>query len=196
MSAQRKLFLFGAALSAAVGLSRFAVADELPTLAQPGAAERLVHRGRGRVRRPGVHQQAWRQAVQQRRQVQRIRRQHRSAVPEVRSNFGLVKKDGNFRADLHGANIGDDNQKLEADLEQPGAQYLTLGWYKTPQLRSNTAQTIFGGVGSTNLTVPRQRRAGALQRTSSIATSATAINNADLRAGTGTTSTCRRRIRS
>ena len=34
------------------------------------------------------------------------------------------------------------------------SQYLTLGWYKTPQLRSNTAQTIFGGVGSTNLTVP------------------------------------------
>ena len=37
MSAQRKLLLLGAVASAAVGLNRFAVADELPTLAQPGA---------------------------------------------------------------------------------------------------------------------------------------------------------------
>ena len=36
MSTQRKLLLFGAVLSAAVGANRLASADELPTLAQPG----------------------------------------------------------------------------------------------------------------------------------------------------------------
>ncbi|MGB8750957.1 MAG: hypothetical protein WCD06_04095, partial [Candidatus Sulfotelmatobacter sp.] len=44
-----------------------------------------------------------------------------------------VRARGNRSADG-----GADNQKLELDLQQPGVQYLTLGWYKTPQLRSNT----------------------------------------------------------
>ena len=46
------------------------------------------------------------------------------------------------------------DQDIELDLAQPGQQYLTLGWYQTPHLRSTTAQTIFNGVGTNNLTVP------------------------------------------
>ena len=48
-------------------------------------------------------------------------------------NFGLIKKDGSFRVDLHGANIGDD-QKLEAVFErscgvlyQPSVRYCDPG---------------------------------------------------------------------
>ncbi|MGA2492086.1 MAG: MtrB/PioB family outer membrane beta-barrel protein [Roseiarcus sp.] len=153
MSAQHKLLLFGAVLSAAAGLSRFAVADELPTLAQAGAPEGWYTEGEAAVggqvfiKKPGDTPSN--SAAKFNEYGDRTDPFSLSSI-----NFGVVKRDGTFRADLHGSDIGADNQKLEADLEQPGAQYLALGWYKTPQLRSNTAQTIFGGVGSTNLTVP------------------------------------------
>lgn len=153
MSAQHKLLLFGAALSAAVGLSRFAVADELPTLAQADAPDGWYTEGEAAVggqvfiKKPGDAPSN---------SAAKFNEYGDNTEPLfLRSlNFSLIQKDASFRVDVRGANIGDDNQKLEADVEQPGSQYLTLGWYKTPQLRSNTAQTIFGGVGSTNLTVP------------------------------------------
>ena len=153
MSAQRKLLLLGAVASAAVGLNRFAVADELPTLAQPGAQDgwytqgSLEAGGQVFIAKPGA--KPANSAAKFNEYGDRTEPLSFSGI-----NFGLVKKDGTFRANLLGSDIGQDNQKLELDVEQPGTQYLTLGWYKTPQLRSNTAQTIFGGVGSTNLTVP------------------------------------------
>jgi len=64
------------------------------------------------------------------------------------------RKDGGFDLNLLGAHIGEDNQKLELDLDQPGTQYLSLDWFKTDHIRSNTAQTIFDGVGGSSLTVP------------------------------------------
>jgi hypothetical protein len=153
MSAQRELLLVGAVLSAAVGLCNFALADELPTLAQPGSDSGWYTQGEAAVggqvfiTKPG--DKPSNSAAKFNEYGDRTDSAFLKSL-----NFALVKSDGTFRLDLHGANIGDDNQKLEADLEQPGSQYVTLGWYKTPQLRSNTAQTIFGGVGSTNLTVP------------------------------------------
>jgi len=153
MSAQHKLLLFSAAFGAAVGLSRFAIADELPTLAQAGAPEgwytegEVAVGGQVFIKKPGDKPSN---------SAAKFNEYGDNTEPLFLKslNFSLIQRDGSFRVDLHGANIGDDNQKLEADIEQPGAQYLTLGWYKTPHLRSNTAETIFGGVGSTNLTVP------------------------------------------
>ena len=153
MSTQRKLLLFGAVLSAAVGANRLASADELPTLAQPGGDSGWYTEGEAAaggqvfIKKPG--DTASNSAA-------KFNEYGDNTDPLFLKslNFALVKNDGSFRVDLHGANIGEDNQKLEADIEQPGAQYLTLGWYKTPQLRSNTAETIYGGVGSTDLTVP------------------------------------------
>ena len=153
MSAQHKLLLFSAAFGAAVGLSRFAIANELPALAQAGAPEgwytegEVAVGGQVFIKKPGDKPSN---------SAAKFNEYGDNTEPLFLKslNFGLIQRDGSFRVDLHGANIGNNNQKLEADIEQPGAQYLTLGWYKTPHLRSNTAQTIFGGVGSTNLTVP------------------------------------------
>jgi MtrB/PioB family decaheme-associated outer membrane protein len=130
-----------------------ALADELPTLAQPGAPEGWYTEGEAAaggqvfITKPGDKPAN---------SAAKFNEYGDNTEPVFLQslNFALVNKDGGFRADLHGANIGQDNQKLELDVEQPGTQYLTIGWYKTPQLRSNTAETIFGGVGTTNLTVP------------------------------------------
>jgi MtrB/PioB family decaheme-associated outer membrane protein len=186
MSAQHKLLLFSAVLGAAVGLSRFAIADELPTLAQAGAPEGWYTEGEAAVggqvfiKKPGDTPSN---------SAAKFNEYGDNTEPLFLKslNFSLIQRDGSFRVDLHGANIGEDNQKLEADIEQPGAQYLTLGWYKTPQLRSNTAQTIFGGVGSTNLTVP----SGVVQQLYNgifNSTSATTNNNATYSAGAGANS--------
>ena len=153
MRTRQALCLSSAALSASIGLAGLAFADELPTLAQPGAPEGWYTEGEAAaggqvfINKPGdkpINSAA------------KFNEYGDNTEPLFLQslNFALVNKNGGFRADLHGANIGQDNQKLELDLEQPGTQYLTLSWYKTPQLRSNTAETIFGGVGTTDLTVP------------------------------------------
>ena len=153
MGTRQRLFLSGAVLSASVGLSTMAFADGLPTLAQPGAPEGWYTEGEAAfggqvfITKPG--DTAANSAAKFNEYGDRTDPLSLSSI-----NFGVAKKDGTFRADLHGADVGADNQKLELDLQQPGVQYLTLGWYKTPQLRSNTAQSIFNGVGSTSLTVP------------------------------------------
>ena len=69
-------------------------------------------------------------------------------------NLGLSSANEAIRAELLGKNIGTNHQDLELDVAVPGTNYLTFGWYKVPNLRSNTAQTIFNGIGTTNLTVP------------------------------------------
>jgi len=153
MKTRQALCLSGAALSASIGLAGLALADELPTLAQPGAPEgwytegEVAAGGQVFIDKPGDKPAN---------SAAKFNEYGDNTEPVFLQslNYALVDKSGGFRADLHGANIGQDNQKLEVDLEQPGTQYLTLGWYKTPQLRSNTAETIFGGVGTTNLTVP------------------------------------------
>ena len=187
MSAQHKLLLLGAALGAAVGLSRHRSSQ---TNCRPWRSRALPDGwytegeaavgGQVFIIKPGDTPSN--SAAKFNEYGDRTEPLSLSSV-----NFGLVKNDGTFRADLHGADIGADNQKLEADLEQPGTQYLTLGWYKTPQLRSNTAQTIFGGVGSTNLTVP-SNVVQSLYNGIFHSTSATANTNPTYAAGAGTTS--------
>jgi hypothetical protein len=153
MGTRQRLFLSGVVVSASIGLAGAAFADDLPTLAQPGAPQGWYTEGEAAfggqvfITKPG--DTSANSAAKFNEYGDRTDPLSLSSI-----NFGVVKKDGTFRADLHGSDIGADNQKLELDLQQPGVQYLTLGWYKTPQLRSDTAQSIFNGVGSTNLTVP------------------------------------------
>ena len=69
-------------------------------------------------------------------------------------NVGTSSGDGSIVAEVLGKNIGTNHQDLELNIDNPGLNYLSFGWYKVPNLRSNTAQTIFSGVGTNNLTVP------------------------------------------
>ena len=61
---------------------------------------------------------------------------------------------GDFKVDMYGKNVGTNAQAYEIDVSQAGQQYFSYDWVSTPNLRSNSAETIFGGVGSNYLTVP------------------------------------------
>src|SRR5487761_2016395 len=63
-------------------------------------------------------------------------------------------KDGRFNFDVWGKDVGVNAQSYNFDFAQNGFQYLTLGWDQTPHLYSTSAKSLFGGVGSTTLTVP------------------------------------------
>ncbi len=69
-------------------------------------------------------------------------------------NFGLYNPDGSLRIDGFGKNVGTNQQAYDFDVIQPGQQYFDYTWSSVPNLRSNTAMTIFQGVGTNNLTVP------------------------------------------
>jgi len=68
--------------------------------------------------------------------------------------LGAGTKDGKYNVDVWGRNVGVNNQSYGLDFAQNGFQYLTLGWDQTPHLYSTSAKSLFGGVGSTTLTVP------------------------------------------
>jgi len=62
-------------------------------------------------------------------------------------------KDGRFAVDFWADNVGYNNQRYRLELYEPGRQYFNLGWDQIPHLLSSSAKSIFGGVGSTQLTV-------------------------------------------
>ena len=65
-------------------------------------------------------------------------------------------KDGLYQADLWANNVGYNDQSYLLYLSKIGQQYLTFEWDQSPHLYSTTAQTPYVGVGTTNLTVPKQ----------------------------------------
>ncbi len=67
-------------------------------------------------------------------------------------------KDGRFAVDFWADNVGYDNQRYNLSIYEPGRQYFNIGWDQTPHLLSSSAKTIFGGVGSTRLTVDTATR--------------------------------------
>jgi MtrB/PioB family decaheme-associated outer membrane protein len=69
--------------------------------------------------------------------------------------FGLNAgtKDGRYSVDFWADNVGYDNQHYDLSIYEPGRQYFNVGWDQTPHLLSTSAKTLFGGVGSTRLTV-------------------------------------------
>lgn len=62
-------------------------------------------------------------------------------------------KDGRYSFNVWGKNVGVNSQSYGLDLAQNGFQYLNLGWDQTPHLYSTSAKSLFGGVGTTNLTI-------------------------------------------
>jgi MtrB/PioB family decaheme-associated outer membrane protein len=69
-------------------------------------------------------------------------------------NLQTGTKDGRFAFDFWARNVGRDNQSYEATAANIGSHYFTAGWDQTPHTISTSAKVIFGGVGSTTLTVP------------------------------------------
>ncbi len=61
--------------------------------------------------------------------------------------------DGRYAFDFWGRNIALNNQAYTLDASKIGEHYLSLGWDQSPHLLSTSAKTVFGGVGSSFLTV-------------------------------------------
>ena len=68
-------------------------------------------------------------------------------------NLQAGTKDGRYAFDFWGRSVGLNNQSYTLDVSNPGWQYLSLGWDQIPHLISTSAKTVFGGAGSTFLTV-------------------------------------------
>ena len=68
-------------------------------------------------------------------------------------NLNAGTTDGRYAFDFWGRSVGRNNQSYNLDVAAVGHTYLTVGWDETPHLISTSAKTIFGGVGSTFLTV-------------------------------------------
>jgi len=69
-------------------------------------------------------------------------------------NFSLYNPDGSLRINGFGRDVGTNQQAYDLEIMQPGQQYFDYTWSSVANLRSNTAMTIFNGVGTNNLTVP------------------------------------------
>ena len=68
--------------------------------------------------------------------------------------YDVGTKDGAYTFQFYGKDVGLNSQALELDLDKPGQMYLGLGWNMLPNLRSDTATSIFSGIGTSRLTVP------------------------------------------
>ena len=68
-------------------------------------------------------------------------------------NLDFGSNDGRYRVNIWGHDVGYNAQSYSLDFSEAGKQYLTLEWDQTPHLWSYSAKSLFGGVGSTNLTV-------------------------------------------
>jgi len=68
-------------------------------------------------------------------------------------NYWAMSKNGLYAVDFWAKDIGFNNQSYTFDWSKAGEHYLWISWDEIPHLISTSAKTIFGGVGSTHLTV-------------------------------------------
>jgi MtrB/PioB family decaheme-associated outer membrane protein len=68
-------------------------------------------------------------------------------------NLQAGTTDGRYAFDFWGRSVGRNNQSYNVDASAIGLVYVSAGWDETPHLISTSAKNIFGGVGSTFLTV-------------------------------------------
>jgi MtrB/PioB family decaheme-associated outer membrane protein len=68
-------------------------------------------------------------------------------------NLQAGTQDGRYALDFWGRSVGLNNQSYSLDASAIGQHYLSLGWDQTPHLISTSAKNLFGGVGTTSLTV-------------------------------------------
>jgi hypothetical protein len=63
-------------------------------------------------------------------------------------------KDGVYQLDAWSKNVGYSDQRYQLDASKAGQYYFGIGWDQTPHVYSTSAQTLYNGVGSPNLTLP------------------------------------------
>ena len=105
------------------------------------------------------------------------------------NEFGIQagSKDGRYAVDFWADNVGTDFQRYYLGVYEPGRQYFNMGWDQTPHLLSSSAKSIFGGVGSSRLTVDPTSRT-LLQYQSAAAQTQAQRNNIDNYIDSGSTS--------
>jgi len=74
-------------------------------------------------------------------------------------NLHAGTNDGRYAFDFWGRSVGLNNQSYEFNAAKIGEQYFWLGWDQIPHLVSTSAKSVFGGVGTTSLTVSPALRA-------------------------------------
>jgi MtrB/PioB family decaheme-associated outer membrane protein len=74
-------------------------------------------------------------------------------------NLQAGTKDGRYAFDFWGKSVGLNNQGYELNAAKIGEFYMSVGWDQTPHLMSTSAKSVFGGVGTTSLTVDPALRA-------------------------------------
>jgi MtrB/PioB family decaheme-associated outer membrane protein len=74
--------------------------------------------------------------------------------PFLDAYLATGSKNGLYQADLYARNVGYSDQRYIIDLSKVGEHYLTLGWDQIPHVYSTSAQTLYGGVGTSALTLP------------------------------------------
>ena len=68
--------------------------------------------------------------------------------------LSMTSKDGVWKAEGWGDNVGYNDQHFEGGVSKAGEFYVGVGWDQTPHIYSTNAQTLFNGVGTTSLTLP------------------------------------------
>ena len=63
-------------------------------------------------------------------------------------------RDGLYQVDLGGKKSATSDQYYYLDASKAGQHYFSFQWDQTPHLYSTSAQTIYNGVGTNNLTLP------------------------------------------
>jgi MtrB/PioB family decaheme-associated outer membrane protein len=82
--------------------------------------------------------------------------EYRDIKPGAFGNFDLSTgtNNGLYLIDVWGENPGYDDQHYELNASKAGEHYFNFIWDETPHVYSNSAQTIYNGVGSDHLTLP------------------------------------------
>ena len=63
-------------------------------------------------------------------------------------------KDGLYRFDIWGDNVGYNDQRYEAGFSKAGEHYVDVIWDQTPHVYSTSALTLYGGLGGPSLVLP------------------------------------------
>lgn len=74
--------------------------------------------------------------------------------PFLNGHLSTGSNNGLYQIDLWAKNVGYDDEKINLEASKAGEQYFNIGWDQTPHLYSNSAQTIYNGVGTNALTLP------------------------------------------
>jgi MtrB/PioB family decaheme-associated outer membrane protein len=82
--------------------------------------------------------------------------EYRDLRPGPFGNFhlGTGTSNGLYQIDVWGKNVGYDDQRFDLNASKAGEHYFNFQWDETPHLYSDSAQTIYNGVGTNALTLP------------------------------------------